>query len=175
MYRPFEAAPDETFTQRVLELDVKCTGGETQLVTDLDLLAPDGHAAVPVSRRLHDQWRPAPGEEGAQCPVRPIALVKMRKGQALKLRAIARKGVGKDHAKWIPVATAVYQFVPKITVNDVSSDEEEEEMIEGWRMRRSRRRTRRTKHASTAQRLRLCRSSPPAPHTRTLDTRSTQY
>jgi DNA-directed RNA polymerase II subunit RPB3 len=42
----------------------------------------------------------------------------MRRGQALKLRAIARKGVGKDHAKWIPVATASYAFVPKITIND---------------------------------------------------------
>jgi DNA-directed RNA polymerase II subunit RPB3 len=39
--------------------------------------------------------------------------------QELKLRAIARKGIGKDHAKWIPVATAVFQFVPKITVDDV--------------------------------------------------------
>jgi hypothetical protein len=39
--------------------------------------------------------------------------------QELKLRAIARKGIGKDHAKWIPVATAVYQYMPKITIDDV--------------------------------------------------------
>lgn len=37
-------------------------------------------------------------------------IVKMRKGQELKLKAIARKGTGKDHAKWSPVATARYQF-----------------------------------------------------------------
>lgn len=56
MYRPFEAAPDDSFQQRVLELDVKCTrDGETQLVTDLDLMPVDGHGAVPVTRRLRER------------------------------------------------------------------------------------------------------------------------
>lgn len=39
----------------------------------------------------------------------------MRKGQELKLKAIVRKGLGKDHAKWIPVATAVFQYVPEVS------------------------------------------------------------
>ena len=43
-------------------------------------------------------------------PDKPIVIVKMRRGQELKLKAIARKGIGKDHAKWSPVATARYQF-----------------------------------------------------------------
>ena len=40
---------------------------------------------------------------------RGVLLVKMRRNQELKLRAVARKGTGKDHAKWMPVATCVYQ------------------------------------------------------------------
>jgi len=39
----------------------------------------------------------------------PILLVKMRRNQELKLKAIARKGIGKDHAKWMPVATCSFQ------------------------------------------------------------------
>lgn len=47
--------------------------------------------------------------------------------QELKLRATARKGIGKDHAKWIPVATAVYQYAADITINQSLMDELTEE------------------------------------------------
>ena len=56
-----------------------------------------------------------PGEKG-------ILLVKMRRGQELRLRAVARKGVGKDHAKWQPVATASMQHLPAIAVNHELGD-----------------------------------------------------
>jgi len=62
----------------------------------------------------------------------PVLLVKMRRGQELKLRCIARKGIGKDHAKWQPVATAAYQYVPEITINhalvDTLSEAQREEL-----------------------------------------------
>jgi DNA-directed RNA polymerase II subunit RPB3 len=47
--------------------------------------------------------------------------------QELKLRATARKGIGKDHAKWIPVATATYQYGAEISINHHLMDELTEE------------------------------------------------
>ena len=70
------------------------------------------------------EWVPQGNQEERFGAIRPvhedILIAKLRPGQSIALEAHCRKGVGKDHAKWIPVATAVYQFVPKITVDDVS-------------------------------------------------------
>lgn len=95
-------------------LHVKCTGDETLDVTSFDLIPSDpGGACVPVDRRARELVH---GEYGAE-ERRPILLAKLRRGQELKLRAIARKGIGKDHAKWSPVATAVFQYEPEIVIN----------------------------------------------------------
>ncbi|EFN56557.1 hypothetical protein CHLNCDRAFT_144215 [Chlorella variabilis] len=61
-----------------------------------------------------------------------ILLVKMRRNQELKLRAVARKGTGKDHAKWMPVATCVYQFMPEITINHALMDTLTDDQKEEW-------------------------------------------
>lgn len=47
-----------------------------------------------------------------------IAIVKMGAGQKLKLKAIARMGISKEHAKWCPVAVATYRFWPIVTINE---------------------------------------------------------
>lgn len=47
-----------------------------------------------------------------------VAIVKMGPGQKLRLKAVARMGIGKEHAKWSPVAVATYRFWPIITVNE---------------------------------------------------------
>lgn len=47
-----------------------------------------------------------------------ISIVKLGPGQKLKLRAIARMGIAKEHAKWCPVAVATYRFWPIITLNE---------------------------------------------------------
>ena len=45
-----------------------------------------------------------------------IPLLKLAKGQKLKLEAYARLGKGKNHAKWQPTAVCAYKYYPKIEV-----------------------------------------------------------
>lgn len=51
--------------------------------------------------------------------LQPVKLLMLAPGQEIKLRAIARKGVGKDHSKWMPVATVSMSRVPDIRLNHV--------------------------------------------------------
>lgn len=108
MIRPFEATGEENeITDVVFSLNVKCTSDSTQNVTTDDLQLDPG---FPDVRPINYQT----GPEGEK----PIVICKLRKGQELRLRAVARKGIGKDHAKWIPVATAVFQYMPEITIHE---------------------------------------------------------
>lgn len=45
-----------------------------------------------------------------------IPIIKLAKGQKLKLEAYARLGRGKTHAKWQPVCVSAYKYHPKITL-----------------------------------------------------------
>lgn len=93
-------------------LNVKCTGDETLEVSTADLIptADDDEedAVIPADCRKRG---------GSEPEQRNIVIVKLRRGQELKLRAIARKGIGKDHAKWSPAATVTFQYKPDITIN----------------------------------------------------------
>jgi DNA-directed RNA polymerase II subunit RPB3 len=63
-----------------------------------------------------------------------IAIVKLGPGQKLKLKAIARLGIAKEHAKWSPVAVATYRFWPNIVLNDEQlatlSMEQKQELVD---------------------------------------------
>jgi len=47
-----------------------------------------------------------------------IVLNKLKKNQELRLKAIAKKGIGKEHSKWSPVSTVSMQYIPEITINN---------------------------------------------------------
>ncbi|KAJ3021654.1 UNVERIFIED_CONTAM: DNA-directed RNA polymerase core subunit rpc40 [Siphonaria sp. JEL0065] len=53
-------------------------------------------------------------------PPRPvhsdIVLAKLRPGQEIDIEVHCQKGIGKEHAKWSPVATASYRLIPDIQI-----------------------------------------------------------
>jgi DNA-directed RNA polymerase II subunit RPB3 len=101
--RPFEVADENDIYETCFTLDVTCQSDGVVDVTSNDLIAVDPELGVfPVGQ----------GDPN----VKPIVICKLRRGQQLKLLARARKGIGKDHAKFIPVATAVFQYKPQITL-----------------------------------------------------------
>ncbi|KAL0953641.1 hypothetical protein HGRIS_004845 [Hohenbuehelia grisea] len=71
----------------------------------------------------HLQWEPVGEQESVfeNNPPRPtnpnIVLTKLRPGQAVEMDLHAVKSVGKDHAKYSPVATASYRLLPHIILN----------------------------------------------------------
>lgn len=51
-----------------------------------------------------------------------ILIAKLKKDQEIDLQCIARKGIGKDHAKYSPVATAKFRYEPVIELNYQAMD-----------------------------------------------------
>lgn len=80
-----------------LKLHVRCTEEGSRDVTTRELIS--NHEDV---RPVHDAAHSSPG----------ILIVKLRRGQEVKLRCIAKKGVGKEHAKWSPAATVGFEYDP---------------------------------------------------------------
>ncbi|XP_042012491.1 DNA-directed RNA polymerases II, IV and V subunit 3-like [Salvia splendens] len=91
-------------------LRAKCINDSTLDVTSKDLYSSD-HAVVPVD--FSDASSTIDNTES-----RGIIIVKLCRGQELILRAIARKGIGKDHAKWSPAATVTFMYEPEIYINE---------------------------------------------------------
>jgi len=61
-----------------------------------------------------------------------IPIVKLKKGQELKLKAIAKKGIAKEHAKWGPCSVATFQFDPDIQINPIVMSELDYAQRKDW-------------------------------------------
>jgi DNA-directed RNA polymerase I and III subunit RPAC1 len=91
----------------------------------------------PYTRHVYSRdlkWVPQ-GDQAQRFPkgIRPIhediLLAKLRPGQCIELEAHARRGVGKDHAKYSPVATASYRLMPHIEIVSPVYDELAEQLV----------------------------------------------
>lgn len=80
-----------------LTLNVRCNEDSTRDVTSRELVS--NHEKV---HPVHDLANQAPG----------ILIVKLRKGQEVRVRCIAKKGVGKEHSKWSPVSSVSFEYDP---------------------------------------------------------------
>ena len=103
-----------------LELKVTCTVNKEAAPTENDPLKAYHHAHVYAKDIVFvptgEQVKYFSGED-AIAPVNPDILVaKMRPGQTINLTMHMHKGIGADHAKFSPVATASYRLMPTITI-----------------------------------------------------------
>jgi DNA-directed RNA polymerase I and III subunit RPAC1 len=108
----------------ILKLDVECKwqeGGLQRAVqgeTDPDKLYT-GHnvyAKDLVWEPLGQQFDKFPPGQEIRATNPDILIVKMRPGQKIQLTMHAVKGIGQDHAKFSPVATASYRLMPTIDI-----------------------------------------------------------
>uniref|UniRef100_A0A0B7A266 DNA-directed RNA polymerases I and III subunit RPAC1 n=1 Tax=Arion vulgaris TaxID=1028688 RepID=A0A0B7A266_9EUPU len=97
------------------KVKVKCTKNNiTTDVTDPDVLYKN-HKVYTKDM----EWVPLPGQDHLKCKnIRPvhedILIASMRQGHELDLELFCVKGIGKDHAKFSPVATASYRLLPEL-------------------------------------------------------------
>ncbi|OCK83218.1 insert subdomain of RNA polymerase alpha subunit [Lepidopterella palustris CBS 459.81] len=85
----------------ILTLDAKCTGDEVMKVYARDLVVSEGRPNDEVGTPVITD----PDGLGS-------VIVKLRKGQAVKMKCIAKKGIAKEHAKWAPSAAIGFEYDP---------------------------------------------------------------
>ncbi|KAL8559634.1 hypothetical protein ACOMHN_008345 [Nucella lapillus] len=112
-YKPAESEA-EGMEQDTIEfhLKVQCTKNDNAVrSTDPDELYLNRNVTT-----KYLEWVP----KGSQEEVKPvhdnILLAKLKPGQELDMSLFCVKGIGKDHAKFSPVATATYRLLPVITL-----------------------------------------------------------
>ncbi|CAG9132875.1 hypothetical protein JYU34_018666 [Plutella xylostella] len=118
-YRSPDATEGTEFNTLEYSLKVKCTNNPSQPKDSFR--AEDMYENHSVySKQI--KWHPLGNQSSVykEADVGPvhgdILISKMRPGHELDLHLVAVKGIGKDHAKFSPVATASYRLLPDIQI-----------------------------------------------------------
>uniref|UniRef100_A0A7S0YE55 Plastid-encoded RNA polymerase subunit alpha n=1 Tax=Polytomella parva TaxID=51329 RepID=A0A7S0YE55_9CHLO len=116
---PYELEDDFNVTSIDFELQVTCDAERMKVTSnDLKVCSESDWVSEVVPIDYEDPKK------------KPIVICKLGKGQKLHIKAVAKKGTGKDHAKWCPVATAVFQYMPRIEINRTLVEKLTDEQIE---------------------------------------------
>lgn len=99
------------FDERVKELP-EHERNQAYTVTTLDMQVDDDPDVSPV-HFVSQREQNTSSETG-------VAIVKLGKGQEIKLSCIAKLGCGKEHAKWTPVSKCVFRPVPAVAWDDAA-------------------------------------------------------
>ena len=99
-------------------LQVKCSkGSEPGQYNDSHVTTGEHLVWQPRGDQATWLTNPGPAEKD-------ILINKLRPGHEMDIKMFAVKGIGRDHAKFSPVATAFYRLMPAITIKTpVTGDE----------------------------------------------------
>jgi DNA-directed RNA polymerase I and III subunit RPAC1 len=104
----------------LLKLKIKCTRNEAAAKGETDPLKAYHNAHVyakDIVFKPYGRQRNYFSGEDVIRPTNPdILIAKLRPGQEIDVEMHAIKGVGSDHAKYSPVATASYRLLPTISI-----------------------------------------------------------
>ncbi|EKD19209.1 uncharacterized protein L3040_009351 [Drepanopeziza brunnea f. sp. 'multigermtubi'] len=104
----------------LLELNVECTKNHDAPKGEKDPLVLYHNAHIYAKdikfKPFGNQHKYFSGEDAIETTNPDILIAKLRPGQCIELEMHAIKGVGSDHAKFSPVATASYRLLPTISI-----------------------------------------------------------
>ncbi|RVX72513.1 hypothetical protein B0A52_03703 [Exophiala mesophila] len=115
----FEGMERTDYNTVVLHLKVKCTRKPN---ADSNATEPEDKYINSSVYSRHIEWQPQgmQADQFGDNPIQPVSpdilIAKLRPGQELDMIMHAHLGIGADHAKFSPVATATYRLLPTITI-----------------------------------------------------------
>jgi len=93
-----------------LTLNVKCEHDTTRAVTTDDLKTNNSSVFPACGKFLLQHQVGGVDNDGTNAE---ITIVKLRKGQEIRMRCFARKGFAKEHAKWNPTCGVAFEYDPE--------------------------------------------------------------